>query len=165
LKKNIFISIFLISTLCTAQINDSFPESKNEYLELLNYTPKYFNIDLKNKPSNKFLKTELNSIWKLKTAYELKGNLNNSEIIWLEEQINKLALTFFLENKPIIIQDASGYSGCPEQLVTTVLKNETEITIVSFCFGGCIRDINTENFIRIFNNRTEKLLETEKNLK
>jgi len=158
LRKIIFISIFLISTICTAQNNDSIPESENVYLELLNYTPKNFKIDLENKPSSEFLKTDLNSIWKLKFAYELKDKLNDNEIKWLEDQINQLTVAYFLEKKPIIIESVGGYSGCPEQLVTSVLKNKTKVTVLNFCSGSCIVNNKTEDFIRIFNNRTEKLL-------
>ncbi|AEE20234.1 hypothetical protein [Dokdonia sp. 4H-3-7-5] len=158
MRNIIFITIFLLSTICTAQNNDSIPESEKEYLELLNYTPKNFKIDLENKPSSEFLKTDLNSIWKLKFAYELKDKLNDNEIKWLEDQINQLAVAYFLEKKPIIIESVGGYSGCPEQLVTSELKNETKVTILNFCSGGCIVNNKTEDFIRIFNNRTEKLL-------
>ncbi|MCB4800326.1 hypothetical protein [Neotamlana laminarinivorans] len=158
MRNIIFITIFLLSTICTAQNNDSIPESEKEYLELLNYTPKNFKIDLENKPSSEFLKTELNSIWKLKFAYELKDKLNDNEIKLLEDQINQLAVAYFLEKKPIIIESVGGYSGCPEQLVTSELNNETKVTILNFCSGGCIVNNKTEDFIRIFNNRTEKLL-------
>ena len=158
MKKIIFISIFILSTICTAQNNDSIPEFEKEYLELLNYTPKNFKIDLENKPSSRFLKTDLNSIWKLKFAYELKNKLNDYEIKWLEDQINKLAVAYFIEKKPIIIQSVGGYSRCPEQLVTSELKNKTNITILKFCSESCVVNNKIEGFIRIFNNRTQKLL-------
>ncbi|MFI0431208.1 hypothetical protein [Mariniflexile sp. HMF6888] len=162
MRSIIFISILVLSTICSAQKNDSIPESEKEYLKLLNYTPKNFKIDLKNKPSNEFLKTDLNSIWKLKYAYELKDKLTDYEIKWLEEQINQLAVAYFIENKPIIIKSVGGYSGCPEQLLETELKNKTEITILSICSGGCIINKNTEDFVELFNNRTKKLLQNLK---
>lgn len=158
MRNFIFISIFLLSTNSTAQKNDSISIFDKEYLEILNYTPKNYKIDLENKPSSEFLKTNLSSIWKLKFAYELKDKLNYNEIKWLEDQINQLAVAYFLEKKPIIIENVGGYSGCPEKLMTNELKNETKITVLYFCSGGCIVNNETEDFIRIFNNRTANLL-------
>jgi hypothetical protein len=158
LKTIIFISTFFLTVICSAQKNDSIPETEKQYQELLNYTPKNFKTDLETKPSSVFLKTTLNSIWKLKFAYELKDKLNDFEIIWLEDQINQLAVAYFLEKKPVIIENIGGYSGCPKQLLKSQLKGETKVTILSLCSGSCIVNNKTKDFIRIFNNRTRKLL-------
>ena len=158
MRNVIIISIFFLSIVSGAQSNDSISKSEKEYFELLNHTPKNFKIDNENKPSSKFLKTDLNSIWKLKNAYKLKEKLNDNEVKWLEDQINQLAVAYFLEKQPIILENVGGFSGCPEQLVSIKLKNKRKVTVLSFCYGGCISSGKTDDFIRIFNNRTEKLL-------
>ncbi|WP_179005463.1 hypothetical protein [Winogradskyella forsetii] len=94
-----------------AQENDSISQSEKEWIELVNYTPKNFIVNLKNKPISKFLQTDLNTVWKLKTAYEKKEKLSIYEIQWLEDLVNQLAVAFFLEKKLIVLESVGGYSG------------------------------------------------------
>lgn len=141
-----------------AQESASISQNEKDYFEFLNYTPKNFKIDSKNKPPSKFLKGKLNSLWRIKSAYELKGELNKQEIKWLEDQIDQLAVAYFLEKKLVFLESVADYSGCPEQLLSTEFKNEINITTLSICQEGCIVNKKIEQFIQIFNNRTEKLL-------
>ncbi|MDC8004089.1 hypothetical protein POV27_08490 [Aureisphaera galaxeae] len=158
MKKVIVIGILFMGLVSMAQESDSESRAKNVYLELLSHTPKSFKIDRENKPLSQLLEADLNSIWKLKTAYELKDRLNDHEINWLEKEINQMAVSFFLEGKPIILQSVGGYSGCPEELLHTEIRNEVNVTIISLCQGGCIVNSDMEDFIKIFNNRTDKLI-------
>ena len=162
MKKITFILFLFASTLCSAQV-DFKTESDKKFIKLMNYTPKAFKTELSLKPKNKFLKSEINSIAKLKLHYFFQDEFkyDDIEVKWLEDQINQLAVAYFLEKQPIILKSIYGSSGCPEELVTTEFKNKKSITILYFCSGGCVVNNYIENFIRIFNNRTEKLLLTE----
>ncbi len=148
----------LLCIICSAQEHYSVIEPKYQYIQLLNYSPQNFQVDLENKPQSNFIENNLNSIWKLLTVYRLKEQLNDNEIKWLEKQVNQIAVAFFLENRPILLQSDGGYSGCSEKLIETKLINGNKVTILKYCYGGCVGDQNVVTFIQIFNNRTEKLL-------
>jgi hypothetical protein len=129
------------------------------YNNLINYTPKNFSIDETSKPKNRFLELNLNSIGGLKMVYEFQNELKLSkeEILWLDKQIDQIALCFYLEGNPILIKKTGGYSGCEGEMIHKEAINGKEVTILDFCFT-CSGAGKLEDFIKVFNNRTEKLL-------
>ncbi|NHN24718.1 hypothetical protein FIA58_003430 [Flavobacterium jejuense] len=157
MKTILLLFVLLLNTICAAQKEETFSKSEKEYFELLNYTPIQFNNDLENKWHNKIVKTDLNSIWKLKNAFNLYDLLNLNERQWLEEQVKRLALSFFLEKKPIILNTINlNYDNA--KLIMRELKKEIIITTLNFDESGCFKNHHSENFIRIFNHQTEKLI-------
>ncbi|EDM43650.1 hypothetical protein SCB49_08668 [unidentified eubacterium SCB49] len=145
----LIIGLLFIS-FTEAQNLDHLPKAEREYFELLNYTPVNY---IANTPTQ-----TLNSIWKLKSAYEKKSQLEKEELIWIEKAINQIALAFFLENKPILLLSENGLEGDPNKLINKTIKNNRTITTLDLRHGGCISFSSTDDFIRIFNNRTKKLI-------
>ena len=129
------------------------------YNNLINYTPKNFSIDETSKPKNRFLELNLNSIGGLKMVYEfqIEMKLEAEDIKWLEKQIDQIALSFYLEGNPILIRKTGGYSGCEGNKIRKENINGNDVTILDFCFT-CSGAGKLEDFIKIFNNRTEKLI-------
>ncbi|QOG04813.1 hypothetical protein [Flavobacterium sp. MDT1-60] len=129
------------------------------YNNLLNKTPKGFRINEASKPKNRYFEFNMNSIGGLETIYgfqkELK--LNAIEINWLNEQIDQIALAFYLEGKPILIRAVGGYDGCPDENIYTEKIKASNVTILNFCFT-CTDSRKLDDFISVFNNRTNSLL-------
>lgn len=152
------ILLLLISFICKAQ---DVMEIKQDtiYNNLINYTPKNFSVDEISKPKDRFLELNLNSIGGLKMVYEFQNELklDEEDIKWLNVQIDQIALSFYLEGNPILIRKTGGYSGCEGKMIGKEIINGKEVTILDFCFT-CSGVGKLENFIKIFNHRTEKLL-------
>jgi hypothetical protein len=138
--------------------------SEEEYNQLLNHTPKSFVSDTKTKPKNRVLEGDLNSInsLELRYAYQQQLKLSMSEIKWLEDEINSLAVAFFKEGKPIIMEKAGGNEGCHDRGIETEQRNGVTITLFKFCYTCPGQDVIEDRFLQIFNNRTEKLIEARK---
>lgn len=169
MKKTAFILLLLLSSLSWAQnfvIVDKLEEESNitfseaEYNALLRHTPKSFVPNVKSRPQNRVLLGDLNSIssLELRFAYQQQLQLNESEIQWLENEINQLAVAFFLEGKPIMLKKTGDYNDCKGQGIETIVKNNISVSVVYFCYvypGGATFE---DRFIDIFNKRTEKLI-------
>ena len=157
--RNIFkILLILIGFTCKAQ--DVVEVHQDTiYINLMNHTPMNFSVDENSKPKNKFLEMKLNSIAGLSAIYGIQSQikLNEEEIKWLNNQIDQIALAFYLEGNPILIRKTGGYGGCGDKMLEKEIINGKEITILNFCFS-CSGAGKLEDFIKIFNNRTEKLL-------
>lgn len=166
MRKTIFILILFLSVITLAQNSDSQNESKKEFNILMNYIPKGLSLDLIKRPENRFLKEPINTIGSLKSYYELQHifKFNELEINWIEERINEIALCFYLENKPILIKRVGRYSGCPKEIIKTNIRNGIKIKVLSFCYECTGFSSHAENFIKIFNNQTEKLLSNSNQL-
>lgn len=158
MKKKLKILLLLICFTCKAQ---DVIETNQEtiYNNLINYTPKNFSIDEASKPKNRFLELNLNSISGLKMIYQFQTELKLGveEVKWLNRQIDQIALAFYLEGNPILIRKTGGYSGCEGDGIHNEKSNGKEVTILDFCFT-CSGAGALEDFIKIFNNRTETLL-------
>ena len=134
--------------------------SDEEYKEFLNYSPKSFTANLKSKPQNRMLEGDLNSIGslELRYAYQLQLKLNESEIKWMEKEIDQLAIAFFAEGKPILIKKTGSYDSCMDRGIETEDRNGLTVTILKFCYT-CAGAADVEDkFLEIFNKRTEQLL-------
>ncbi|MBJ2124889.1 hypothetical protein [Flavobacterium sp. IB48] len=129
------------------------------YNNLLNRTPKNFKVDEVSKPENRFFKLNLNTIGGLESIYQFQNELkpNATEIVWLNKQIDQIALAFYLEEKPILIRKVGGIDGCPTENVYNEIIRGKNVTILNFCFT-CSGAGKLEEFIKIFNNRTNSLL-------
>lgn len=131
------------------------------YNNLLNRTPKGFAINEATKPKNSYFDSNinLNSIGGLEIIYGFKEQikLNAIEIKWLNEQIDQIALAFYLEGKPILIRKVGGYDGCPDKNIYTEKIKDNNVTILNFCFT-CTDSRKLDDFISVFNNRTNLLL-------
>jgi len=129
------------------------------YNNLLNRTPKGFRINEATKPKNRYFEINLNSIGGLETLYGFQKQikLNAIEINWLNEQIDQIALAFYLDGKPILIRAVGGADGCPYENVYTEKIKDKNVTILNFCFT-CTDSRTLDGFIRVFNNRTNLLL-------
>lgn len=151
----------MTSSVLFAQEEDTSIRIDTVYNNLLNRTPKNFKVDEITKPKNRYFESNinLNSIGGLETLYgfqeELK--LNGEEIKWLDKQIDQIALAFYLEEKPILIRKVGGYEGCPDENIYKENIKGKEVTILNFCFS-CTDKRTLDNFIRVFNNRTNSLL-------
>jgi len=169
LKKIAFILLLFFSSLSWTQnfvIVDKLEEESNimysevEYNALLRFTPKSFVSDVKSRPQNRVLQGDLNSIssLELRYAYQQQLKLNESEIQWLENEINQLAVAFFLDKKPIMLKKTGDYTNCKGQGIETIVQNNVAVTVVYFCYvyiGGATYE---DRFIDVFNKRTEKLI-------
>ncbi|MEL1253460.1 hypothetical protein AAEO57_06730 [Flavobacterium sp. DGU38] len=129
------------------------------YNNLLNRTPKNFKIDEASELENKISSLNLNSIGGLDIIYQFKDKLklNATEINWLNKQTDQIALAFYLEGNPILIRKVGGVDGCPDENVYTEIIKEKKVTILNFCFS-CLDFTRSDQFIQIFNNRTNSLL-------
>ena len=105
------------------------------------------------------LNINLTSIGGLETIYGFKEQLklNREEIKWLDKQIDQIALAFYLEGKPILIRKVGGYDGCPNENISKERIKGKEVTILNFCFS-CTDYGRIDDFIQVFNNRTNSLL-------
>ena len=158
--KTYLILIFLLTCLhISAQEDTTGIKIDTVYNNLLNKTPKGFGINEATKPKNRYFEINLNSIGGLETLYgfqkELK--LNETEIKWLNEQIDQIALAFYLEGKPILIRAVGGVDGCPDENIYTEKIKGKNVTILNFCFT-CTDSGKLDDFISVFNNRTNLLL-------
>lgn len=152
------IVFLLIGFICKAQdVNEI--KIDTVYNNLLNRTPKNFKVDEISKPNNRFFNLDLNSIMGLETIYQFQDNLklNEAEINWLNKQIDQIALAFYLEGNPILIKKVGGVDGCPDENVYTETIKRKKVTILNFCFT-CSGAGKLDEFINIFNNRTNSLL-------
>jgi hypothetical protein len=140
------------------------PFLEQEYNALLNYTPKSFVPDINSKPKNRVLEGDLNSInsLELRYAYQQQLKLEASEIKWLEDEINSLAVAFFKEGKPVIIEKVGGYDGCNGRAIETEQRDGFNVTIFKFCYTCSGANEFEDRFLQIFNNRTEKLIAAKK---
>lgn len=133
------------------------------YNDFVNYTPK----SLRGLPKpEKFRQLNLDGMMSLKTSFEFQESLNlkNDELNWIKERISGLAVAFYREGNPVLLRSTGGYNGCPESEYE--LKKETlnhkVVTIINFCHG-CKGSSEHENeFIKIFNSRSKRLLESAK---
>jgi len=164
LKKVILISFLFLTTFSNAQNSVHQTESNAEFNAIMNFVPKGLSTDLSLRPNNRFLHEQINTIGMLKVHYDLQEILkfNEPEIKWLEQRISELAVAFYLEQKPILIEHSGGYSGCLDEWLRTETINGIEVTILKFCYGCTDFSVNDENFIGIFNNRTEKLISIDR---
>ena len=167
LKKHIILILALIlSNLTFAQNTISQTEVElSEYNQLMNYVPKGIDANLSKRPNNKFFKEGLNSISILKAYYENQNafKFTEIEIDWLENRINEIAVAFFLENKPILIEKAGGYAGCSENMVDKKIVNGKNVTILRFCYSCTDFSKKSDKLIAIFNRRTNLLLGSANN--
>jgi hypothetical protein len=140
------------------------PFSEEEYNKLLNHVPKTFVANQKSKPQNKVLAGDLNSIsaLELRFAYQEQLKLNISEIKWLEDEIDALAVAFFNERKPIILKRAGNYNDCNGRGIETELRNNFTVTILKFCYTCAGASKYEDRFLEVFNKRTEKLIAAKK---
>jgi hypothetical protein len=152
----------LTSSVVFAQEDDANIKIDTVYNNLLNRTPKNFRIDEATKPKSTYFELKelnLNSIGGLEILYGFQKELkiNDEEIKWLEEQIDQIALAFYLEGKPILIRKVGGYEGCSDKNIYTERIKDRDVTILNFCFS-CTDSRKLDGFIRVFNNRTNLLL-------
>ena len=158
MRSTLKIVFLLIGFICKAQ---DIGEIKIDtvYNNLLNHKPKNFKVDEISKPENKFFSLNLNSIAGLEIIYQLRDQLkfNETEINWINKQIDQIALAFYLEGNPILIRKVGGYEGCPNDNVYSEIIKEKKVTILNFCFT-CTDFGRLDQFIEIFNNRTNSLL-------
>ena len=153
-----------MSTLCWSQNKDSPTVFGMNYEELVQYSPKGFKVDLIFKPKNKrLLSIKLNSIVTLQVYYEHQKEfkLTNAEIMWLEKQIDHIAVAFYLEGKPIFMRKVGGYSGCSDKMLSIEMKNGKEVAVLDFCYSCTDFSIYARKFIDKFNYRMKRLMETE----
>ena len=158
MRNTLKILFLLIGFVCKAQDVDEI-KIDTIYNNLYSRTPKNFKVDEISKPNNRFFTLDLNSIGGLRSLYQFQEELkfNAAEIDWLNKQIDQIALAFYLEEKPILIRKVGGYEGCPNGNVYTEIIKEKKVTILNFCFT-CSGAGKLDEFIRIFNNRTNLLL-------
>ncbi|MNQ91872.1 hypothetical protein D3C85_1072710 [compost metagenome] len=160
--KTHLILIFLLPCLhISAQEDTTGIKIDTVYNNLLNRTPKGFAINEATKPKNSYFDSDLNlnSILGLEIIYGFKEQikLNAIEINWLNEQIDQIALAFYLEGKPILIRAVGGVDGCPDKNIYTEKIKDNKVTILNFCFT-CTDSRKLDDFISVFNNRTNSLL-------
>ncbi|MEN2413380.1 hypothetical protein [Flavobacterium mesophilum] len=158
MRNTLKIAFLLFSFICKAQDLDKI-KIDTVYNNLINRTPKNFKADESSKPENRFFKLNVNSIGWLQSVYQFREELkfNETEINWLNKQIDQIALAFYLEGNPILIRKVGGYDGCPEKDVYKEIINKKEVTILNYCFT-CSGAGRLEDFIKIFNNRTNSML-------
>ena len=134
--------------------------SEEEYNGLLNFTPKSFFGNQKTKPKNRFLYVDLNtiSLLELRYAYQQQLFLTTSEIQWLEDEINALAIAFFADGKLIILKRAGNYNDYNGCGIETQVRKQITVTVIDFCFTYQSGLAFENRFFEIFNNRTEKLI-------
>ncbi len=151
----------LTSSMISAQEEIANIKIDTVYNNLLNKTPKNFKVDESTKPKNKYFESSinLNSLGGLEAVYGFREELqlNEGEIKWLDEQIDQIAVAFYLEGKPILIRKVGGYEGCPDESIYKENIKGREVTILNFCFS-CTDKRRLDNFIKIFNDRTNALL-------
>ena len=159
MRNTLKILFLLIGFICKSQ-NVSQIKIDTIYDNLTNRTPKNFKVDEISKPQNRFFELNLNSIGSLAAIYQFRDELKftETEIYWLNKQIDQIALAFYLEGNPILIRKVGGYEGCPDNnnVYTEIIK-EKKVTILNFCFS-CTDRARLDQFIQIFNNRTNSLL-------
>ena len=158
MRNTLKIAFLLFSFICKAQDLDKI-KIDTVYNNLINRTPKNFKVDEASKPENRFLKLNLNSIGGLESVYQFREEFkfNETEVNWLNKQIDQIALAFYLEGKPILIRTVGGIDGCPEENIYTEIIKKKKVTILNYCFT-CSGPGRLEEFIKIFNNRTNSLL-------
>jgi hypothetical protein len=158
MRRTLKIVLLLIGFICKAQDLGEI-RIDTVYNNLLNRTPKNFQIDESSKPENRFFTSNLNSIGGLEIIYQFRNELkfNETEISWLDKQIDQIALAFYLEGNPILITKVGGYEGCPNDNVYSEIIKEKKVTILNFCFT-CTDGWRLDEIIKIFNNRTNSLL-------
>lgn len=134
--------------------------SEVEYSKLLNYIPKSFTQDLNTKPQNNVLRGDLNSIGslELRYAYQQQLKLSQSEIQWLESEINQLAIAFFIEGKPLLIKKTGDYGNCTGRSIEMEERNKLPVTVLNFCYTCPGAAVYENRFVEIFNARTEILI-------
>lgn len=154
------LAIFLLIIGFTCKAQDIYEvRIDTVYNNLLNRIPKNFKVDEVSRPKNRFFDLNLNTIGGLEMIYGFKEELKleTTEIIWLNEQIDQIALAFYLEGNPILIRQVGGYEGCPDENVYSEIIKDRKVTILNFCFS-CTDRRQLDDFIKIFNNRTFSLL-------
>lgn len=158
MKSRLTIFLLIIGFTCKAQ---DIYEARIDtaYNNLLNRIPKNFKVDEASRPKNRFFELNLNTIGGLEMIYGFKEELKleTTEIVWLNEQIDQIALAFYLEGNPILIRKVGGYEGCPDENVYSEIVKDRKVTILNFCFS-CTDRRQLDDFIKIFNNRTISLL-------
>ncbi len=134
--------------------------SEEEYATLLNQVPKSFSANTKMKPQNRVLRGDLNSIGSLEIryAYQQQLKLNESEIKWLEGEINSLATAFFTDGMPIILKKTGEYGNCVGRNIQSEERNRQTVTVLSFCYTCPGAAEYEDRFLEIFNKRTEALI-------
>ncbi|WP_442265742.1 hypothetical protein ACSIGC_15790 [Tenacibaculum sp. ZS6-P6] len=139
---------------------------KSEYElfnKIINYTPKEFKTITNFKYFPSEYEGKLSSIALLSRIYQFqkKLKLTVNQIHELEERIDQLSLSFYLENNPILIEYYGGYSGCNESPIAKKTFQNKEVMIIKFCHT-CSDQYNKVigQFIDIFNFRTNQLLKT-----
>ena len=161
MKTYLRLILLLTSSVIFAQEEDANIKIDTVYNNLLNRTPNNFQVDDTTKPKNRYFELNINlkSIGGLETLYGFQEEikLSSEEIKWLEKQIDQIAVAFFLEGNPILIRKVGGYEGCPDENIYKEYINGKEVTILNFCFS-CTDKRKLDNFIKVFNNRTNSLL-------
>jgi hypothetical protein len=173
LKKAAFILLLLSCSLGWSQnfvIVDKLPEesdvtySEEEYNALLRTSPKAFIPNLKSKPESRFLEGDLTSIssLELRYAYQQQLKLSETEVKWLEDEINGLAVAFFKEGKPIIIKRAGSYGNCTGRGTEIKERDGMNVTDLYICYTFQRGEEYENRFLEIFNAKTEKLIAEKK---
>ncbi len=155
------ISLLFLLSFCNIYAQSSI--FKNEYKrfsELINYTPKPYKSKGKISKTPESWNPELNTIYSLRLASIIvkTGKLPKTDMNLLEEKINDLAISFYLENKPILIDYYGGYSGCIKSPFDTITHNSKQVIILRFCHTCTDRSDELSQLIAIFNNRTTALI-------
>ncbi len=162
--KSKFVILLLIHqtiAFCQDQNLDNYKIDEEDTIML--YTPKHF---LTKDTINSRILNEVRNIATLRMVYIIQNKLHLNELEYdiLEKKIDRMALAFYLEGKPIIIERINGFYGRPDGYIKKEPCNGINVTTINFTYNcqDTFRKYE-EKFIEIFNNRTMKLLAARKN--
>lgn len=145
-------------------LSESFSQKKDtinirlqEFNKLLNYIPKSVEFD-------EFSITKAIS-GKIQTIDEFMIFSYSREFIEFSEDkskklkagIEKLAKSFYLDGKNVIISKTGGYSGCIDKLIDTIKLKNINIINLKFC-NGCNNWNRDDYFIKTFNSKMYELM-------
>jgi hypothetical protein len=159
--KCIILFIFLFASAIYAQDIDTIESPvMKAYNDFVNYTPKALEHQPIPSEFGEWRVENLITAWLL-YGYKDSRSLTDGQLSWLTGRINGLAVAFYLEGSPVLLRSTGGYDGCPESEfeLKKELLNGREVTVVNFCHSCTGRPKGEDEFIKIFNNRTERLLE------
>lgn len=167
MKYTAIVILFFIPLLVFGQ------ESKNEddndlteYNLLFNYTPKAIINDTASITILEKHKLPLNTIGQLYMHYgwlQQSYDFSLEQISFMEKRIDQIALGFYLEDNPILIESVGGYAGCPDKMMYKDTYLNKEVTIFRFCFSCTDIRKYHRKLHNIFNNRTKKLIDYQSN--
>lgn len=155
------ISLLLLLSFCSIYAQSSiFKEKYKKFNKLICYTPKPYNSKEKINQIPEGWNPEINTIYSLRLASIIikTGRLSKTNIHLLEEKVNDLAISFYLENKPILIDYYGGYSDCIKSSFNTTTCNNKQIIILRFCHTCTDRNDEFSQLIAVFNNRITALI-------